>query len=378
MSSEGIDRLVDWRAFEHFVRDLYEHYPGVKVEHDVTDVGRSGARRQTDVKVTVSAGGHELTILIECKRWKQKVDRSRVDVLAASVKDLGASKGVIFTTSGFEAGAEQYAKAENIDLFIVRDLTDEEWGLPGPRVSFFLHYWNARIEHLAPGQAQLIPVVTEPPTRVEINPVYGKDAPEDPQLVLHSVRDGRGGPNLRALTLDARVRTLQLLAPSVSAPLDGGADGAGRAWLVPVRLDLRQSEHRQLHRPYGAVRLEHVDLLLLVTLHQSLFEHDRRQNFDFALAVENYLTRQRRVAARGTGAETMGVHELHDAPAVPAEEVVQIGSIIPVVLEYWVGLGRVPEPAKHVRPITFTLPKWDVVQQRDPADGKSDATSAES
>ena len=41
---------------------------------------------------------------------------------------------MIFTTKGYEKGAKTYASSINIDLFIVRDLTEEEWGLPGRHV----------------------------------------------------------------------------------------------------------------------------------------------------------------------------------------------------------------------------------------------------
>lgn len=99
-----------------FVRDLYtEPDARVTVERDVTEVGKSEARRQVDVKVVQTTRLHALTIIVECKRWKEAVSRDRIDVLAAAVEDLGASKGVMFTTKGFEEGAVCYAKAKNID-----------------------------------------------------------------------------------------------------------------------------------------------------------------------------------------------------------------------------------------------------------------------
>src|SRR4051812_23376572 len=110
MPDPFIDQLVDWRAFESFVRDLYAEDPDLEVEHDVMLTGRSGARRQIDVKFTHQAGGHTYETLVECKHWKKKVDRQRVDVLAASIEDLGAAKGVMFTTVGYEPGAEDYAR----------------------------------------------------------------------------------------------------------------------------------------------------------------------------------------------------------------------------------------------------------------------------
>jgi hypothetical protein len=131
-----LDQLVDWRDFEVFVRDLYATHPDLDVEHNVIEAGKSGASRQIDVKFTHRAGGHTYVTLVECKRWKEKVSRDRIDVLASSMKDLNAAKGVMFTTAGYEPGAEAYAEHEGIELFMVRDLTDEEWGRPG-RVVWF-------------------------------------------------------------------------------------------------------------------------------------------------------------------------------------------------------------------------------------------------
>ena len=95
-----IDRLVDWQAFERFVRDLYAVDSDLVVEHNLTEVGKSGARRQIDVKFTHKVRSHTYVTLVECKHWKSNVDRKRIDELAASIEDLNAPKGVMFTTTG--------------------------------------------------------------------------------------------------------------------------------------------------------------------------------------------------------------------------------------------------------------------------------------
>lgn len=153
MASGFIDQLVDWRDFEEFVRDLYAKDPSLEVEHNVTQIGKSGAQRQIDVKFTHNAGGHTYVTLVECKRWKEKIDRRRIDELFASIEDLNAAKGVMFTTAGYEVGAETYAEHKGIDLFVVRDLTDEEWGPPGRVVWFYWHLYTAEISNVDPGRA---------------------------------------------------------------------------------------------------------------------------------------------------------------------------------------------------------------------------------
>jgi hypothetical protein len=84
---------------------------------------------------------HRITRLVECKRWKDPVGRDRLDVLATSIEALGAQNGAIFTTTGFEEGAIAYAKGKGIALFLVRDLTPEEWGLLGWPATGFVDTW---------------------------------------------------------------------------------------------------------------------------------------------------------------------------------------------------------------------------------------------
>jgi restriction endonuclease Mrr len=127
-------KYFDWATFEGFVKELYEKDGDVVVERDVVEVDRHGAKRQVDVKITLRTRFHTFVTLVECKRWKDRVGRDRVDVLAASIEGLGANKGAIFTTTGFEEGAVAYAKSKGIDLFVVRDLLPQEWGLPGRHI----------------------------------------------------------------------------------------------------------------------------------------------------------------------------------------------------------------------------------------------------
>jgi len=238
--SRFIDQLLDWREFETFVQAMYAEDPNLIVEHDVTEEGKSGARRQTDVKVTQRTKLHTYVTLVECKRWREKVDRQRVDVLGANIEDLGASKGVIFTTSGYEAGAEKYAKSKNIDLFVIRDLTDAEWGLPGRQIWFYWHLYCAKLDSIVPGTASLLSVVNHPPQNLNLEIHIEKDSSHDSSLNLYSVDDGSVGPNLAGLLLEARTRAMQEVSKSIPLLRDG-ADGAKLLLVLPVTLDLRPS-----------------------------------------------------------------------------------------------------------------------------------------
>jgi hypothetical protein len=368
-----IDQLVDWRAFEDFVRELYAMDPNVVAERDVTEIGRSGARRQIDVKLTQVIDGAPKVTLIECKRWKKKVDRQRIDVLAAGVEDLGAARGIMFTTSGYERGAEAYARHKGIEIFVVRDLTEHEWGLPGRMVWFYLHYYGSRFTNLDFGPVMLVSLVSDPPGDLGINLVIGKDQPHDPSLTLHSVTDGSPGPNLSSLLIEARNRTLEILSGSIEA-WDVETEGETKAFRIPLELDLSGQEHRQLMRNFGALRLDGVRTDLVATVTQSRFEADRGVGLDLALAVENYVTNARRFVARrdaGSDLSVMPANESADPADPPDPEVLQNGVVMKVILEAWVAAPDV-QSAVSTAAVAFRLPDWKMtIAQAGPAPPRS-------
>jgi hypothetical protein len=130
--------ITDWGGFEELIKDLH-NVGDVSVERNVTIIGNSGSSRQIDVLLKHKKGPYEYSTLIECKYWNHKVERQHIDILHSSMTDLNASKGVFFTTLGYQKGAVTYAKSKGIVIFVIRELTDEEWGLPGRVVDLYLH-----------------------------------------------------------------------------------------------------------------------------------------------------------------------------------------------------------------------------------------------
>lgn len=362
MSEPGfIDQLVDWRGFERFVRDMFGEDPNLVVEHDVTDIGKSGAKRQTDVKLTHRVGSIEYVTLVECKRWKEKVSRDRIDVLSASIDDLNAAKGVMCTTHGFEEGAELYAKERGIDLFVVRDLTDEEWGLPGRVVSFWWQMFGAEFGRINMHTPVLIPIVEQFPTNVALDINVDKDQALNPEMTLHSVVDGEAGPNLIRLMLEARSRALDLLAKGQN--IFSELVEAEKFMLMPVELDLSSFATRQFVRKYGAVRLERLSFELVVHVKQTRFRHDRAEKLDFALAVENYVTRQRTVITRDKAQEKLGVFELEENEShepVDPKELLSENTLLCVFLEPWIKIPTITGGVWPTKKLTFSLPSWQV------------------
>jgi len=76
---------------------------------------------QIDVYATFMALGVEFKVLCECKQYSAPINREKVVILDSKLKSIGAQKGILLTTSAFQSGAIQYAKAHGIALIRVYD-----------------------------------------------------------------------------------------------------------------------------------------------------------------------------------------------------------------------------------------------------------------
>ena len=91
-----------------------------RITHDTKLESYDGVY-QIDLYATFTAMGVEFKVICECKQYKNSVNREKVVVLADKVKSLGAHKGILLSTSGFQRGAIQYAKQHGIALIQVFD-----------------------------------------------------------------------------------------------------------------------------------------------------------------------------------------------------------------------------------------------------------------
>lgn len=76
---------------------------------------------QIDVYASFVAMGVEFKVIVECKRYSNPVPREKVAVLNDKVRSLGAHKGIIISTCGFQSGAYEYAKKHGIALLQIID-----------------------------------------------------------------------------------------------------------------------------------------------------------------------------------------------------------------------------------------------------------------
>ena len=98
-----------------YLTELGKSLPDFKIKHNLYLSAHDGVY-QIDVLASYTALGVGMTVLVECKRYKNPVQRDVVQVLHDKLRSTGAHKGIIFSTSGFQDGAVQYALRHKIAL----------------------------------------------------------------------------------------------------------------------------------------------------------------------------------------------------------------------------------------------------------------------
>jgi restriction system protein len=110
--------------FELFVKRMLDaestELPNYRSSHRETIVGSDG-EYEFDITIRFSAVGADYITLVECKHYKSRVKRERVQELWAKIQSVGAHKGILFATAGFQSGAIEFAKSHGIALVEVAD-----------------------------------------------------------------------------------------------------------------------------------------------------------------------------------------------------------------------------------------------------------------
>jgi restriction system protein len=102
-----------FKKFQHKVK----HY---EVVHNVKEKSEN-AEYQIDIKVTFEFLGVDFVVLVECKKYNSGIKRELIQILNDKVKELGAHKGILVSSSGYQKGAIEYAKKHGIALIRLMD-----------------------------------------------------------------------------------------------------------------------------------------------------------------------------------------------------------------------------------------------------------------
>lgn len=90
----------------------------VQIEHSKICQAFDGTY-QIDGYLEYQVLGVKIKVLIECKMYKKKIERKVVAELFSKIQSLGANKGIIMSTCGFQSGAQEFALAHGIALIQV-------------------------------------------------------------------------------------------------------------------------------------------------------------------------------------------------------------------------------------------------------------------
>jgi hypothetical protein len=107
--------------YEYFVSQVVSALVGVEVFEGRAYVGRiTGRNIKVDVSFVLSlVGGADFLVLVECKYYKSKVPVDDVEEFHSKIDDIGAQKGILITTIGFQSGAVKAAKGRRIALALL-------------------------------------------------------------------------------------------------------------------------------------------------------------------------------------------------------------------------------------------------------------------
>lgn len=106
--------------YERFTQQVLASLTGVEVHHKRAFVGRLSKREiVVDVSFDCSVAGANLLVIVECKNYKNSVSVDEVEEFYSKLDDIGAHKGILVTTVGFQDGAIKVAKGRGIALALL-------------------------------------------------------------------------------------------------------------------------------------------------------------------------------------------------------------------------------------------------------------------
>ncbi|MFO0737560.1 MAG: restriction endonuclease [Labilithrix sp.] len=121
------------KPYERLTRRVFEtllaqqSVKNLRVEHDIKLQGLTN-EHQIDVYWEFEAGGITYRTVVECKDKTKPVEKQTLHALWTTLQDLpGQPRGVVVSRSGFQEGAERFAKAHGILLYELRAPRDEDW-----------------------------------------------------------------------------------------------------------------------------------------------------------------------------------------------------------------------------------------------------------
>lgn len=104
-----------------------EGFKNIKVEHNVTKLGKSGCEHQIDVYWEFTIGGVTQKVAIECKNYTSDISVGKIRDFFGVLHDIGNITGIFVTKIGYQSGAKKYANYYGITLKEIRFPNQNDW-----------------------------------------------------------------------------------------------------------------------------------------------------------------------------------------------------------------------------------------------------------
>lgn len=114
---------TDWKGYQEETAEFFRSL-GLSASTDVTLKGVRTSH-DVDVLVTIDVAGFSVKWIVECKHWKDPVNKLHVIALREIVADLGADRGIILCEVGFQSGAIEAANLTNVQVSSLAELSIE-------------------------------------------------------------------------------------------------------------------------------------------------------------------------------------------------------------------------------------------------------------
>ena len=98
----------------------------IKVQRDLILEGKD-TRHQIDVYWEFMVGVTTYKVIVQTKDLKRKVNKPQMLTFLSVLNDLPGTQGIFVTTVGFQSGALEVAKRNNIETFVLKQAEDNDW-----------------------------------------------------------------------------------------------------------------------------------------------------------------------------------------------------------------------------------------------------------
>lgn len=217
---------------------------------------------------------------------------------------------------------------KNIDLFKIREPTNKEWGEPGRHVRFFMHIISIALGGVKIENAYTLS--TSPPSSNFVELVLGGSDSKVPSSTPIETESGRDTTLEGMIERLAREAATKVYNPR-RASFDGGDDGQ---ILARVTVNLAPTSDIKVFVNGGVIFIRRMSFDIGLRIDQSLFEHDRAENYAFVLAVEDCVKSGVVAASRlqGESHTTLSPFKQEEASSIDKGDVLQNDSLFQVWL----------------------------------------------